>query len=99
MTAVKNAIVSWLLNFRIRMFMKSAVRVIYKSHKFDRAKTDLAGLGHRVWRLSRNYFGALYFKLKLTPTLPEKGTPLLGGLAQYAIKESKESCLVVVTDN
>ena len=49
-------IVSWLLNFRIRMFMKSAVRVIYKSHKFDRAKTDLTGLAHRLWRLSGNYF-------------------------------------------
>ena len=56
LTAAKNAIVSWLLNFRIRMFMKSAVRVIYKSHKFDRAKTDLASLAHRLWRLSGNYF-------------------------------------------
>ena len=26
MTAAKNAIVSWLLNFRIRMFVKTAVR-------------------------------------------------------------------------
>ena len=30
-TAAKNAIVSWLLNFRIRMFVKSAVR-LYSSH-------------------------------------------------------------------
>ena len=31
LTAVKNAIVSWLLNFRIRMFVKSAVIKYYKN--------------------------------------------------------------------
>ena len=31
MTAAKNAIVSWLLNFTIRMFVKSAVKIAYES--------------------------------------------------------------------
>ena len=32
LTAVKNAIVSWLLNFRIRMFVKSAIRILLRAN-------------------------------------------------------------------
>ena len=38
LTAAKNAIVSWLLNFRIRMFVKSAVRPKLKNETPTRAK-------------------------------------------------------------
>ena len=36
LTAAKNAIVSWLLNFRIRMFVKSAVTSVRKKNQSDK---------------------------------------------------------------
>ena len=41
LTAAKNAIVSWLLNFRIRMFMKSAVNKVSQFSRCGRANSRL----------------------------------------------------------
>ena len=66
MTAAKNAIVCWLLNFRIRMFVKSAVNLLLKT-RFLEKKVLHGHLGNTVTSLLRPLFLAagqsVYFEL------------------------------------
>ena len=58
LTAAKNAIVSWILNFRIRMFVKSAVKLHRNIPSGSFTESDLRKIGaitDKVWWLSRAY--------------------------------------------
>ena len=63
----KNAIVCWLLNFRIRMFVKSAVNLLLKTRFLEKKKVLHGHLGNTVTSLLRPLFLAagqsVYFEL------------------------------------